>query len=200
VALGFVPCRKNGQHYELAMFALRRMKTVNLLVNGQTEKHFEFAIVSALQQSPRLRKNLITQVGLDEVVKMTRASLFGFGHWPDVSIGNDGTAIEIKVIQGGPGVRDILGQAIAYRMHYRFVILVLVDQTQDRKIVELCKDKESQEHSLLTGVAETMNIFTVVGPVGKSKNLVFSGGSTGTRNAPDPTEVDQGAPLAIFPR
>lgn len=180
------------------MFALRKMKTVNLLVKGKTEKHFEFAIVSALQQSPRLRKNLIDNVGADEVEKMTRASLFGFGHWPDGSIGNDGTAIEIKVIQGGPGVRDILGQAIAYRMHYRFVILVLVDQTRDRKIVELCDDKESQEHSLLMGLAESMNIFTVVGPVGKSKNLVFSGGSRAILNTPDPTEVAHGAALDIL--
>lgn len=51
--------------------------------------------------------------------KITKASLFGFIHRPDVSIGIDGTAIEIKVISTGQSVRDILGQAIAYRMHYR---------------------------------------------------------------------------------
>ena len=175
MALGFAPNKKSGQHYDLAMFALKKASKANLLLKGQTEKHFEYAIVAQLQSSPRLRKNLITQVGMDEVQKMTKASLFGFSHWPDVSIGNSGTAVEIKVVQGGPGVRDILGQAIAYRMHYRFVILVLIDKTPDGKIVELCQIKDSQEYQLLSGLANNLSIFTIVGPVRQSKNVVFSG-------------------------
>lgn len=175
MALGFAPGKKEGQHYELAMFALKKASKLNLLLKRQTEKHFEYTIVSHLQSSPRLRKNLITQIGMDEVQKMTKASLFGFSHWPDVSIGNSGTAIEIKVVQGGPGVRDILGQAIAYRMHYRFVILVLIDQTEEGRIVASCRAKGSQECRLLSGLASEMNIFTIVGPVGQAKNVVFSG-------------------------
>jgi len=173
MTLGFVAGAKRGQHFELAEFAISKLKGVNLLVKGKTENHFEHTIVSYLQASPKLRQNLITQIGIDEVEKITKASLFGFSHRPDVSIGIDGTAIEIKVISTGQSVRDILGQAIAYRMHYRFVILVLVDQTEDRKVVELCRSKESQEYSLLSGLSETMNIFTVVGPVDQSKNVAF---------------------------
>ena len=173
MTLGFVAGAKRGQHFELAEFAISKLKGVNLLVKGKTENHFEHTIVSHLQASPKLRQNLITQIGIDEVEKITKASLFGFSHRPDVSIGIDGTAIEIKVISTGQSVRDILGQAIAYRMHYRFVILVLVDQTEDRKVVELCRSKESQEYSLLSGLSETMNIFTVVGPVDQSKNIAF---------------------------
>ena len=86
------------------MFALKKASKTNLLLKGQDEKNFEHTIVAQLQSSPRIRKNLITQIGVDEVQKMTKASLFGFSHWPDVSIGNSGTAIEIKVVQGGPGM------------------------------------------------------------------------------------------------
>lgn len=193
MSLGFASGKKSGQHFDLAMFAVKKASKVNLLLKGQTEKHFEHTIVSHLQSSPRLRKNLITQIGVDEVQKMTKASLFGFSHWPDVSIGNSGTAIEIKVVQGGPGVRDILGQAIAYRMHYRFVILVLVDQTEDRKIVELCRDKNSQEYHLLHGLAEQLNIFTIVGPVGQAKNLVFLGSKARVSPANSKLSVEQGA-------
>jgi hypothetical protein len=157
------------------MFALKKLKGVNLLVKGKSERDFEYMIVSHLQSSRRLRKNIITQIGMEEVEKITKASLFGFSHWPDASIGNGGTAVEIKPIQGGPSIRDILGQAIAYRMHYRFVILVLVDQTPDRKVVELCRDKDSQEYCLLSGLADALNIFTIVGPVGQSKNVMFAG-------------------------
>ena len=189
MALGFAPNKKSGQHYDLAMFALQKASRVNLLLKGQTEKHFEYTIVSHLQSSRRLRKNLITQIGIDEVQKMTKATLFGFSHWPDVSIGNSGTAIEIKVVQGGPGVRDILGQAIAYRMHYRFVILVLIDQTEEGKIVELCRDKDSQEYQLLSGLANNLSIFTIVGPAGQSKNVVFSGRRRRASLKADSTQV-----------
>lgn len=200
-ALGFAPSKKKGQHYELAMFALKKASKVNLLLKGQTEKHFEYTIVSHLQSSPRLRKNLITQIGVDEVQKMTKASLFGFSHWPDVSIGNSGTAVEIKVVQGGPGIRDILGQAIAYRMHYRFVILVLIDQTEDGKIVELCQIKDSQEYQLLAGLANELNIFTIVGPAGQSKNVTFSGQS-GRRAAKQESAkvIDKTSPAPTQPK
>lgn len=175
MALGFVPGKKKGKHYALAMLAVKKAKNLNLLLKKQTEKHFEHTIVAHLQTSPELKKNLITQIGLEEVQKITKASLFGFSHWPDASIGNNGTAIEIKVVENGPSVRDILGQAIAYRMHYRFVIVVLIDESEGRKIVEFCQDKKSREYQLLSGLAEQMNIFTIVGPAGQSKNVVFAG-------------------------
>lgn len=175
MALGFASAAKRGQHYELAMFAASKLKSVNLLVKGHIEKQFEAAVVACLQASPRLRKNLITQIGVDEVEKITRASLFGFSHRPDISLGNSGTAIEIKVVATGQAVRDVLGQALAYRMHYRFVILVLIDQTNERQIVNLCRIRESQEHSLLSQLAESMNIFTIIGPLSQSRNIVFAG-------------------------
>jgi len=108
---------------------------VNLFVKGKTENHFEHTIVSHLQAIPKLRQNLITQIGLDEVEKITKASLFGFSHRPDVSIGIAGTAIEIKVISTGQSARDILGQAIAYRMHFRFVILVWLTRQKIEKLL-----------------------------------------------------------------
>ncbi|GEM_PF-968797 len=172
--LGFRSGAKRGQHYDLAMFSAHKLKSVNLLVKGQSEKHFEMTVVSHLQASSRLRKNLITQIGVDEVQKITQASFFGFSHRPDISIGNDGTAIEIKVITSGQSARDVLGQALAYRMHYRFVILVLIDQTEERQIVNSCRVKGSSERRFLSTLAETMNIFTIIGPLRKSRNIVFS--------------------------
>jgi len=173
MALGFLNGARKGQHFELVSFAMKKIKSTNLALKGKSEKEYEQAIVGHLQSSPKLRKNLITQVDSGEVEKITHPKLFGFSHRPDASIGNDGTAIEIKVISGGQSARDILGQAIAYRMQYRFVILVLVDQTDDTRIVGLCKDKDSSEYSLFSGMAEQMNVFTIVGPLAKSKNVTF---------------------------
>ena len=173
MSMGFVSTAKRGQHFDLATLAMKKLKSANLALKGKSEREFEQAVIGHLQSSPTLRKNLITQVGTDEVEKITQANLFGFCHRPDASIGNDGTAIEIKVISGGQSARDILGQSIAYRMQYRFVIIVLVDGTEDRKIVDLCKDKNSKEYSLFTGLAETMNVFSIIGPDGPSKNVSF---------------------------
>lgn len=174
MSLGFKKSTKRGQHFELASFALSKLKSVNLFVKGRSEKEFEHTIVSHLQSSPKLRNNLITQVGIEEVDKITPGNLFGFNHRPDASIGNDGTAIEIKVVSNSQSVRELLGQAIAYRTHYRFVILVIVDQTQERKVVELCKNKSSKEYALLSELARTMNIFSVIGPLSQSKNVCFN--------------------------
>ncbi|MDH7482970.1 MAG: hypothetical protein QHH26_13510 [Armatimonadota bacterium] len=173
MSMGFVSTVKRGQHFDLVTLAIRKLKSANLALKGKSEREFEQAVIGYLQSSPTLRKNLITQVGTDEVEKITQANLFGFSHRPDASIGNDGTAIEIKAISGDQSARDILGQSIAYRMQYRFVIIVLVDETEDRRIVELCKDKNSKEYSLFTGLAETMNIFSIIGPDGPSKNVSF---------------------------
>lgn len=173
MSMGFVNTAQRGQHFDLAKLVIKKLKCANLALKGKSEREFEQAVISHLQSSPTIRKNLITQVGTDEVEKITQANLFGFSHRPDASIGKDGTAIEVKVVSGGQSARDILGQSIAYRMHYRFVILVLVDGTEDKKIVELCKDKKSKEHSLFTGLAETMNVFSIIGPDGPSKNISF---------------------------
>lgn len=173
MAYGFVSGARKGQHFDLVSFAMKKIKSTNLALKGRSEREFEQAIVGHLQSSPRLRANLITQVDSGEVDKITQAKLFGFSHRPDASIGNDGTAIEIKVVSGGQGARDILGQAIAYRMQYRFVILVLIDQTEDSRIVRLCENKESSEHSLFSEMAALMNVFTIVGPIAQSKNATF---------------------------
>ncbi len=171
--LGFVSSPRHGQHFDLAKLAVRKLKSANLALKGKNEREFEQAVVGHLQSSPTIRKNLITQVGTDEVDKITQASLFGFSHRPDASIGKDGTAIEIKVISGGQSAREILGQSIAYRMQYRFVIIVLIDRSEGRQIVDLCSDKKSSEFSLFAGLAESMNIFSVIGPDGPSSNIAF---------------------------
>jgi len=173
MTFGFKTAKRRGNHFDLAAYAVRRLAKANLLLKGKKERSFEMAIVGFLEASPRLRKYLITQVGDEEIEKISRAHLFGFRHRPDTAIGRDGTAIELKVIDSAPAVRLLLGQALAYRMNYRFVILVLVDRTPDRAIVRLCKNRKSREYALLNGLARQFNIFTVVGPAGRGRNLLF---------------------------
>lgn len=175
MGIGFVPGPRIGQHYELLKLAMTKLKSVTLSLKLDKENSFESAVAECLRSSPKLKKNLITQIGEDEVEKISKASLFGFSHRPDITIGNDGTAIEIKLVASSSQIRDILGQAIAYRTHYRFVILVIVDKTSERSIVATCQDKKGPEYSLLTYLAEEFNIYTIIGRSStEGNNLVFA--------------------------
>jgi len=174
MGLGFMASAKRGQHYELSKSAVRKLKKIDILLKGKDEKKFEHSIVANLQSVGKLKNNLITQISEDEVDKISQANLFGFNHRPDLSIGRDGTAIEIKVVSGGPAIRDLIGQAIVYRMQYRFVILVIIDKTGDSRIVKSCLDKKSSEYALLQGLSKSWNIFSVIGPTKKGvNNVVF---------------------------
>ena len=107
------------------------------------------------------------------VYKVKKAVIFGFRHSPDVAIGVDGTAIELKLIKGSQSVRDMLGQGICYRSNYRFVILVFIGRSSDEKFIEKCGDRKSREYNLLKALANDFNIFSVIGPGPDSKNIAF---------------------------
>jgi len=171
--LGFVNTRRDGKHYDLAKFAFKRLRKINLSLKTNIEREYEQAVVSSLQSSKRLRNNLITQVADDEVEKITHANLFGFKHRPDATIGNSGTAIEIKLITRGSDIRDILGQGLVYRMTYRFVILVIADNTSDKIVVDICKKPSSKEYKFLRYLAEEFNIFSIIGPKAFANNIGF---------------------------
>ncbi len=173
MSFGFVQTRREGKHFDLVKFAFKRLKQVNLSLKTNSEREYEQAVVSNLQSSKRLRNNLITQVSDEEVEKITHANLFGFKHRPDATIGNDGTAIEIKLISRGNDIRDILGQGFCYRISYRFCILVIADNTNDKYLIELCKKSTSKENQFLSYLAEEFNIFSIVGPKGISSNIGF---------------------------
>ena len=171
--LGFFRNAKRGKYYDLAEFAIHKLRTANLSLKGKSKNNFEHSIVSHLQASPTLRLKVIPQIALKKDETISNASFFGFKHWPDASICKGGTAIAIKIISTGQDVNDILGQAMAYRMHYRFVIIVLVDQTKHRRVVRFCKSSKSSGSIFLNKIADEMSIFTVVGPLDPSKNKVF---------------------------
>jgi hypothetical protein len=172
--LRFIRSQRRGPHYALVNIAIGKLKLVDLAMKGRTEQDFEHTIVAYLRSFDELSRNLITQLGENEVEKITSADLFGFRHRPDVAIGQNGTAIETKGISGSHAIRDVLGQAVAYQAQYRYVILVLIDRTPKRTIVECSKGSDSLENKLFTGLSEFLNSFSIVGPIKRSENLVFA--------------------------
>jgi hypothetical protein len=174
--IGFKTGLRTGKHYELAIAAIKRIKRMNFLLKGKDERDCEFSLVSRLESSRKLRPHLITQVSNDPKhadVVMTRADFFGFRHSPDVAIGADGTAIDLKLIKGSHSIRDMLGQGICYRTNYRFVVLVFIGSSSTEPFIDLCRDKKSPECSFLTALASDFNIFSVIGPGPNDRNIAF---------------------------
>jgi len=170
---GFKKYSRKGAHYDLAMEAAKHIKKINFLIKHRDEKDVEHHIVSSLETYRNLKPHLITQLNKEQPVIMTRAELFGFRHSPDVAIGDDGTAIELKLIKSSQSVREMLGQAMCYRMNYRFVILIFVSPASSCSFIDLCSEKRSNERKLLNALAADFGIFSVVGPTSAGKNLSF---------------------------
>lgn len=97
---------------------------------------------------------------------MTKTTLFGSTHRPDMSVGPDGTAVEVKLISDnhstGTQIRKAYGQSLMYRQTYRFVIVVLFDYTDLQKVDKLVnKENGSNENQFMVDL-ESLNIFTEV--------------------------------------
>lgn len=161
---GFMPMKRMGIHYQLARRAVECLRTVEFPPKTPKENTLEHTMVSSLLAVPDIRPHLLTQLDEDPIEKVTHSEVLGFRHRPDATIGRDGTALELKMVRTGQPLREAIGQAIAYRVAYRFVVLVLTDRTPKRRMVSLAGDSNSPGHKLLSALAKDMGIFTIVAP------------------------------------
>ena len=152
-------------------------------INGDDEKAFENRLSSILDGKHTLFSDtIITQQKKDTTVQ----SVFCFGkkHRPDMSIGEDGIAIEVKYINGTNGLNGIkmaLGQSLMYRLRYRFVINLIVVSEEYREVYEkLINQEEKDFEDILRYLADEMNIFTYIVPsfsLRKGQKLSFEANS-----------------------
>jgi hypothetical protein len=77
-----------------------------------------------------------------------------------MSVGEDGTAVEIKLVTKGEQVRTGVGQSIFYRTKYRFVVLLLVDATHDHDFFNAISNNKKTEHQFCKEL-EDLNIFVM---------------------------------------
>ena len=107
---------------------------------------------------------IMSQVDKDTIVRSVY--LFGKKHRPDLTINDDGIAIEIKYLSGSlDGLKQAIGQSIFYRVRYRFVMNVFViaekyKETYIKGANEVEKDLEEIFQDLSSG----MNIFSYIVP------------------------------------
>ncbi len=152
----FLAGKRTGYYWESLQKAIEIIERVSLDINAEDERKFEDRLSGALQPN---FKDFIDQRNIKQV--MTRITAFNHDHRPDMSIADDGVAIEVKVLRSGQSVREALGQALIYRLGYRFVIIVWVDATKTKEYKTAVMKKDSPESGLIQELQES-NIFCII--------------------------------------
>ena len=107
----FMSGKKYGKYWDNLNMALEIIKRLSLDVKSERESKFEDRISGALQPN---FESFIDQRNIQQT--MTRITLFGHDHRPDMSIGTDEVAIEVKFVKAGWSFREAIGQSMIYRL------------------------------------------------------------------------------------
>ena len=112
----------------------------------------------------RIKGQIMSQVDKDTTV--SSVYLFGKKHRPDLTINEDGIAIEIKYLSGSlDGLKQAIGQSIFYRVRYRFVmnVFVVAEKYKDTYL-KGANDEEKDLEEIFQDLSSEMNIFSYIVP------------------------------------
>ena len=176
--MGFEKGKRTGKNWEDILFIDSLIKNSDkknngsiMNITGKEEKDFELRFSSLLDANKvKLNGNLISQQNKDTTVKQIYC--FGKKHRPDMTINDDGIAIEIKYINDNfDGVKMALGQSLMYRLRYKFVINVIVISEKNKDVYEKAVNGEEKDlEDILKYLADDMNVFPYIVPAFSLKN------------------------------
>jgi len=141
------------------------IKKTNFKVNFKNEREVENNFMAAISQHEEaLNGEVYSQLHKDKVVKSVY--LFGKNHRPDLTINEDGIAVEIKFLSNTlDGLKQAIGQSIFYRVRYRFVInLFVIDEKYKEVYLDAIKEKEKDLEEIFKDLSSDMNIFSYIVP------------------------------------
>jgi hypothetical protein len=161
--MGFETGRRIGSYWNDVKKINKQILEFPFYTTGKTEKDFENGFSTTLMALQKKFENpVITQI--DKTKKVKSVYCFGKNNRPDLTIGEDGIAFEIKFIKYG-SLDSAIGQSIIYRLDYKFVFLILVlSEAQKEVYLEISEGKEKQLEDVLEHLSTTMNIFTYIVP------------------------------------
>lgn len=176
--MGFESGKRTGKNWEDIIFIDSLIKNADkksngsiMNITGREEKDFELRFSSLLDANKgKINGELISQQNKDTTVKQIYC--FGKKHRPDMTINDDGIAIEIKYINDNfDGVKMALGQSLMYRLRYKFVINVIVISEKNKDVYEKAVNGEEKDlEDILKYLADDMNVFTYIVPAFSLKN------------------------------
>ena len=161
--MGFKHARRRSDYWDDCNSLDELIKKFPFHTTGKTERDFENGFATTLlTMESSFHSKIITQV--DKKTTVQSVYCFGKKHRPDMTLDEDGIAVELKFVTYA-GLKDAIGQGFLYRLRYRFVFLVLII-SEDRSNIyyDLDTNKEKDLQDILKYLADTMNIFTYVVP------------------------------------
>jgi len=137
---------------------------------GVNEAAFERGFATTLMATKnKYSSDVITQIDRNSTVQSVYC--FGKKHRPDMTLGENGIAIEMKFITYA-GLKDAIGQGHLYRLRYKFVFLVLIIAESKKSVYEEIDNGEEKDlEDTLHYLAETLNIFTYIAPAFRIKKV-----------------------------
>jgi len=161
--MGFELSRRYGRYWEDCKTLDKLLDKYRFNTTGKNEREFEHGFANTLMTSDEnYNCNIITQIDKETTVQ----SIYCFGkkHRPDMSLDENGIAIELKFITYA-GLKDAICQGYLYRLKYKYVFLVLIISEERGYIYEdLCAGKEKDLEDILQHLADNMNIFSYIVP------------------------------------
>ena len=176
--MGYRPTKRRGTVWEDAQKLHQIIHDFPFHTTGKSEREFETGFSTALiANKSQFNKKVISQI--DKSTTVRSVYCFGKNHRPDLTLDEDGIAIEIKFVTYA-GLKEAIGQGYVYRLRYGFVFLILI-MSEERKSVyeDLVTGKEKDLEDILSSLATDMNVFTYIVPAfnivqpGMKKCLAF---------------------------
>lgn len=176
--MGFEKGKRTGKNWEDVLFIDSLIKNADkksngsiMNITGKEERDFELRFSAILDANKgKINGEIVSQQNKDTTVKQIYC--FGKKHRPDMTINDDGIAIEIKYINDNfDGLKMALGQSLMYRLRYKFVINVIVISEKNKDVYEKALNGEEKDlEDILKYLADDMNVITYIVPAFSLKN------------------------------
>ena len=156
---------RRGRAWEDVKTLDRMIRTARFALTGKNEREFELAFMSVLNAHvDNLNLKIHSQLDKDTVVKSVY--LFGKRHRPDISLDEDGVAVEVKFLKSSTeGLKQAIGQSLFYRVRYRFVVnLIVVGEDKKETYLKATNGEEKDMEEILGEMSSGFNVFTYVVP------------------------------------
>lgn len=161
--MGFEAVRRRGRVWDDAKTLNEAIMEFPFQTTGNKESDFERGFATTLMATKRAYNcDVITQIDKNSTVQSVYC--FGKKHRPDMTLDENGVAIEMKFVTYS-GLKDAIGQGHLYRLRYKFVFLVLIIAEARKQVYEEIENGQEKDlEDTLHHLAETMNIFTYIAP------------------------------------
>lgn len=163
--MAFQSGHRRGQVWDDTKMLDTIIKNARFNLTGKSERDFELLFSERVRaNSDRINGKIISQVDKETVVRSVYC--FGKKHRPDLTINDDGVAVEIKYLNGSlDGLKQAIGQSIFYRVRYRFVInLFVVDEKHKDVYAKAANEEEKDLEEIFRDLSSDMNIFSYIVP------------------------------------